>query len=331
MESTPIISVIVPVYNVKNYINRCIDSILNQSFSNFELILVDDGSTDGSENICEEYALKDSRIKVIHQKNAGQAAARNNGVKAAKGEWIAFIDSDDSVNSQLLKALYDAVILNNVRLSSCTAFEGECEPSDFYNDKKIQTVVSETDEQSIFNLCANEKYYYWVVWGKLIHKSILLKYPFTEGRIFEDNAVVCKWLYEAEKIAIIDSPLYFYFINNNGTTKKTFNEKLLDVLWAFSEQIKFYNTLNYKKMTSHILARYFEISAVMYYRAKHEGGEEFIKKIKADKKRIKTTYHGKYSLTTEQKLFIYERTNKFMFFVTRVNRKLKIFFGGTKK
>lgn len=330
MKSVPLISVIVPVYNVKNYINRCIDSILNQSFSDFELLLVDDGSTDGSENICEEYALKDSRIKVIHQKNTGQAAARNNGVKEAKGEWISFIDSDDSVNSQLLNALYDAAIRNNVRLSSCTAFEGDCEPSDFYDDKKFQAVVSETDEQSIFNLCANEKYHYWVVWGKLIHKSILLKHPFTEGRIFEDNAVVCKWLYEAKKIAIIDSPLYFYFINNNGTTKKAFNEKQLDVLWAFEEQIKFYNTLNYKKMTAHILARYFDISAVMYYRAKHECGEGFIKKIKADKKRIKKAYHGKYSLTTDQKLFIYERTNKLMFFVTRVIRKLKTLFGGTK-
>lgn len=330
MNNSPSISVVVPVFNVEKYIHRCVDSILNQTFSDFELILIDDGSTDKSGEICEEYALSDPRIRVIHQKNAGQAAARNNGVKEAKGEWISFIDSDDSVNSQLLKALYDAAIINNVRLSSCTAFEGECEPLGFYDDKKIQTDVSEADEEGIFRLCVYERYHYWVVWGKLIHKSILLKHPFTEGRIYEDNAVVCKWLYEAERVAVIASPLYFYFINTAGTTKKAFNEKQLDVLWAFSEQIKFYDELNYKKMTAHISAKYFENSAIIYNRAKHEGGEEFLKRIKADKKRVKKAYHGKYSLTTEQKLFIYERTDKLMFFVTRVDRKLKMLFGGTK-
>lgn len=330
MKNEPCISVIVPVFDVEKYIHRCIDSILNQSFSNFELLLVDDGSTDDSGNICEEYALKDSRVKVIHQKNAGQAAARNTGVKEAKGEWIAFIDSDDAVNHSILKTLFDIVTKNCVKLAACSVVEGETEPLGFYNADSATERIIETTEDGIFNLCANEKYYYWIACGKLIHKSILLKHPFTEGRFFEDNAVVCKWLYEAEKIAITDSPHYFYFVNPEGTTKKPFTEKQLDVLWAFSEQIKYFDALNYKKMTAHILARYFEISSVMYFRAKHEGGEDFLKRIKADKKRMEKAYHGKYSLTTEQKLFIYERTNKLMFFATRVIRKLKILFGGTK-
>ena len=105
----PTISVIVPVYNVEKYIHRCVDSILDQTFTDFELILVDDGSPDNCPAICDEYAAKDSRVRVIHQKNQGQAAARNYGVSMAKGAWISFVDSDDMIASKTLELLYQVV------------------------------------------------------------------------------------------------------------------------------------------------------------------------------------------------------------------------------
>ena len=323
MNAQPKISVIVPVYKCEQYIHRCVNSILNQTFSDFELILVDDGSPDNCGEICEDYAKKDFRVKVIHQVNGGQAAARNNGVKEAQGEWLHFVDSDDMLHPKTLEILYKTAIDNDVKLSMCSAFQGENAPDDFSKNHNITASILNMDEENIFHLCKNEKYYYWVVWGKLLHKSIFLKHPLTEGRIYEDNAIVCKWLHEAKKVAVIPSPLYFYYINTSGTTKKNFTEKQLDILWAFEEQISYFHSLDYEKMTEHLVSYYFEISANMYYRAKHEGNnKKHIKIIKEHKKHIEKTYSKYIHLDTEKKLYIYEKTNPFMFFVMRIKRKL---------
>lgn len=323
MNAQPKISVIVPVYKCEQYIHRCVNSILNQTFSDFELILVDDGSPDNCGEICEEYAKKDFRVKVIHQVNGGQAAARNNGVKEAQGEWLHFVDSDDMIHPKTLEILYKTAIDNDVKLSMCSAFQGENIPDDFSKNFDVTANILNMDEENIFHLCKNEKYYYWVVWGKLLHKSIFLKHPLTEGRIYEDNAIVCKWLHEAKKVAVIPSPLYFYYINTSGTTKKNFTEKQLDILWAFEEQISYFHSLDYEKMTEHLVSYYFEISANMHYRAKHEGNnKKHIKIIKEHKKHIEKTYSKYIHLDTEKKLYIYEKTNPFMFFVMRIKRKL---------
>ena len=323
MNAQPKISVIVPVYKCEQYIHRCVNSILNQTFSDFELILVDDGSPDNCGEICEDYAKKDFRVKVIHQVNGGQAAARNNGVKEAQGEWLHFVDSDDMIHPKTLEILYKTAIDNDVKLSMCSAFQGENIPDDFSKNFDVTANILNMDEENIFHLCKNEKYYYWVVWGKLLHKSIFLKYPLTEGRIYEDNAIVCKWLHEAKKVAVIPSPLYFYYINTSSTTKKDFTEKQLDILWAFEEQISFFHSLDYEKITEHLASYYFEISANMYYRAKHKGNnKKHIKIIKEHKKHIEKTYSKYIHLDTEKKLYIYEKTNPFMFFVMRIKRKL---------
>ena len=323
MNAQPKISVIVPVYKCEQYIHRCVNSILNQTFSDFELILVDDGSPDNCGEICEEYEKKDFRVKVIHQVNGGQAAARNNGVKEAQGEWLHFVDSDDMIHPKTLEILYKTAIDNDVKLSMCSAFQGENIPDDFSKNFDVTANILNMDEENIFHLCKNEKYYYWVVWGKLLHKSIFLKHPLTEGRIYEDNAIVCKWLHEAKKVAVIPSPLYFYYINTSGTTKNNFTEKQLDILWAFEEQISYFHSLDYEKMTEHLVSYYFEISANMYYRAKHKGNsKKHIKIIKEHKKHIEKTYSKYIHLDTEKKLYIYEKTNPFMFFVMRIKRKL---------
>ena len=323
MNAQPKISVIVPVYKCEQYIHRCVNSILNQTFSDFELILVDDGSPDNCGEICEDYAKKDFRVKVIHQVNGGQAAARNNGVKEAQGEWLHFVDSDDMIHPKTLEILYKTAIDNDVKLSMCSAFQGGNIPDDFSKNFDVTANILNMDEENIFHLCKNEKYYYWVVWGKLLHKSIFLKHPLTEGRIYEDNAIVCKWLHEAKKVAVIPSPLYFYYINTSGTTKNNFTEKQLDILWAFEEQISYFHSLDYEKMTEHLVSYYFEISANMHYRAKHEGNnKKHIKIIKEHKKHIEKTYSKYIHLDTEKKLYIYEKTNPFMFFVMRIKRKL---------
>lgn len=322
MNPSPVISVIIPVYKCEDFLQSCINSILNQTFSDFEIILVDDGSPDNSGKLCDELAKKHTDIAVIHQENQGQAAARNNGVKVARGEWLHFVDCDDSLHPEILENLYNAVTKNNVSLAMCSAIQEEKIPEDFNSHKEVKFNTLKMTEDNILNLCKNEKYYYWVVWGKLIHKTIYEKYPLTEGRIYEDNAIVCKWLYEAKTVAITDAPLYFYYINTTGTTKKAFTEKQLDVLWAFKEQIDFFCSLGFNKMTEHLATYYMEISANMYYRAKTENGESFIPFIKKCEKEIKSLYAPYIKLDAQKQLYYYERTNKPMFYITRLKKKL---------
>ena len=318
----PLISVIIPVYKCEEYLEACVDSILNQTFTDFEIILVDDGSPDNSGKLCDELAEKYNKIVVLHQENQGQAAARNNGVRISRGEWLHFVDSDDLIHPQMLERLYNAVIENNVSLAMCSAVQDEKLPDDFYAEKKVEFKNLEMNEDNFLYLCRYLKYYYWVVWGKLIHKSIYEKHPLTEGRIYEDNAIVCKWLYEAKKVALTHAPMYFYYTNNSGTTKKAFTKKQLDVLWAFKEQLDFFYSLGYKKMTTHMATYYFEISAYLYHRAKTENAKELIPHIKEKEKEIKSLYSDYIKLDTKQKLYYYERTNKPMFYITRLKRKL---------
>lgn len=318
----PLISVIVPIYKCEEYLETCVDSILNQTFTDFEIILVDDGSPDNSGKICDDLARKHNKITVLHQENQGQAAARNNGVKIARGEWLHFVDSDDLIHPQMLESLYNAVIKNDVKLAMCSAVQDEKSPDDFYADKKVDFKNLEMNEDNFLHLCRDLKYYYWVVWGKLIHKSILQKYPLAEGRIYEDNAIVCKWLYEAKKVVLTDAPLYFYYVNTSGTTKKEFTKKHLDVLWAFKEQIDFFSSINFLKMTEHLAMYYFEISAYLYHRAKTENAKELIPHIKEKEKEIKSLYSDYIKLNPKQKLYYYEKTNKPMFYITRLKRKL---------
>lgn len=322
MTPTPSISVIVPVYKCEQYIESCVDSILNQTFTDFEIILVDDGSPDNSGKICDQLAEKHKKIVVLHQENQGQAAARNNGVKIARGEWLHFVDCDDHIHPKMLEALYNTVTENDVKLAMCSALQDVSLPEDFNCHKNFHFETFQMNEDNILKLCKNEKYYYWVVWGKLIHKSIYEKHPLTEGRIYEDNAIVCKWLYEAKKVALTHTPLYFYYVNTSSTTKKEFTKKHLDVLWAFKEQIDFFNSINFKKMTEHLATYYFEISANMHYRAKTENAKELIPYIKNKENEIKSLYSAYIKLDTKQKLYYYEKTNKPMFYITRLKKKL---------
>lgn len=257
-----VISVIVPVYNAEKYLNRCIDSILDQTFKDFELILVDDGSKDSSGDICEKYAGLDQRIKVIHQENKGQAAARNLGVINASGEWIAFVDADDMIQQQMLEYLYRAVISTNSKIAVCKLMEkNEC-PVEFKQEQNYNCTFIRLDEKKLLQWCTGtdlnvvDKYIYWIVCAKLVHKSIVREFPFEEGRIYEDNALVFKWLFNVGSIAACDNVMYFYRVNHTGTTKSNYSIHKLDWLWALEEQIKFYKKVKFLKMVDALGTRF---------------------------------------------------------------------------
>lgn len=260
----PKVSVIVPVYNVEQFIRRCIDSILRQTFTDYELFLIDDGSTDSSGLICDAYAEQDKRIRVIHQENQGQAAARNHGVAAANGEWVCFIDSDDEVHAQMLELLYHAITDGHVGISMCSVAEGDSVPESFSSPRGEKYAVHTVDQDYLDMLYDQGGHRCWIVCGKLIRTEIVRNIPFTAGRIYEDNAVACRWLYEAKKVADIDEQLYYYRVNPNGTTKSAFSLKRLDYLWALEEIIKFFKKIRYRRLQKRFCTNYVR-AAVSYY------------------------------------------------------------------
>ncbi len=273
----PEISVIVPVYNAETCIRRCVDSILAQTYADLELILVDDGSPDGSPAICDEYAQKDPRIRTFHLENGGQASARNFGVRMSVAEWICFVDSDDLIHPQMLELLYFAAGEAHCKLAMCGACEAESVPEDFCDRQVASWEKMHMDEAGLLKLKAVGRHRFWTVWGKLMHRSIVESLPFMEGRIYEDNAIVPQWLYLAQDVVNVEEELYFYQINKNGTTKGPFSasKKQLDYLWALETLLSFFKMHHMRMIENRINGQYVVALADLYakYQAFSDGAQ----------------------------------------------------------
>ena len=252
----PKISVIVPVYKAEQYLHACVDSILSQTYTDYEIILVEDGSPDNCGRICDEYAAKYDCISVIHQENRGQAAARNHAMQHAKGDWICFVDSDDLIHPQMLELLYEAAVSGDTPISMCQMLEAETLPEDFCNPLEANSQVLTMDEPTLLRLHDADAYPAWVACAKLIRKDLVASYPFHEGRVFEDNEAVCRWVCGGKRLAIMDHKLYFYRTNQGSTTKSSFSIKKLDYLWALESIIRYYESLGFEQMRQRFLSRY---------------------------------------------------------------------------
>lgn len=225
----PEISVIVPVYKAEQYLDRCVKSILEQTYQNFELILVDDGSPDNSSSLCDEWAKNDNHIYVIHKENGGASSARNAGLKIAKGRWIAFADSDDWLDRTALKTLYDLANQYNVPMAI-----GGMRVVQKYTDASIvmkqnAKVLSNADLMSRFFRLNGEPDTH-SVWGAIIRRDILEDYSFIEGRMNEDVETCYYLARKCEAAVYTDAPLYNYFKNIEGVTNSGFSKKKLDLL-----------------------------------------------------------------------------------------------------
>ena len=237
----PTISVIVPVYKVEKYIHRCVDSILAQSFTDFELILVDDGSPDNCGAICDEYAAKDSRVVVIHQENGGLSAARNAGIDwtfaNSDSEWLTFIDSDDWVHPEYLSILYQAVLNYQVKISICSfvRVENNAAPELVYQPFTIKTpewVYLRKDNLVTAYAC-----------GILYSRNCFEEIRFPEGKVFEDLFTTHKIFFSVDRIAYTDTTLYFYYVNENSITLENWKPSRLDQIEAFEELQKTFRNL----------------------------------------------------------------------------------------
>ena len=232
----PKISVIVPVYKVEKYLNRCVDSILSQTFTDFELILVDDGSPDNCGRICDEYAGLDKRIVVIHKENGGLSDARNAGIDwvfaHSNSEWITFIDSDDWVHIQYLELLYKAVVDYDVCISSCgfirTDSFSELEQKAFIGDVKM---IVDSPEALLRQGLNYNQYNIIISCSRLYKKNLFNDIRFPVGRIHEDEFTTYKLIYKCDKVCVLRVGLYCYFRNqesimHSGISNKKYNDKL---------------------------------------------------------------------------------------------------------
>lgn len=247
-----IISVIVPVYNAAQYINRCVSSIQAQTYNNFELILVNDGSTDNSLERCKELKKKDSRIKVIERKNGGASAARNTGLNLATGEYVVFVDADDFVSNKYLENLY-----RSVKESRCDIVQCEMESVFKEPEKPNEKVYSINDVEIItVEQALNGRKYKVCVWGKIYSSRVFKSYRFPEGTIYEDDASYYRLVYEAEGIAILKECLYFYYMSDDSVMRNKKKNKSLAFIEIYNQRIKFFEEKEEEALVEGTYIRY---------------------------------------------------------------------------
>lgn len=211
-----LISIIVPVYNVEEYLKECIDSILIQTYKNLEIILVNDGSTDKCKDICLEYLNIDKRIKFIDKKNEGLSKARNDGIKIAKGKYLVFVDSDDYIHKNMIEILYNNLKKTNTRVSICGYY---LKYSNRVEEDQEKDIYVELNAEQAIDYMNSFKYYDVSAWAKLYEKELFNNIEFPVGKKSEDWYIMYKVLDLAEKIVYDSTPLYYYRQRNTGISK----------------------------------------------------------------------------------------------------------------
>ncbi len=230
----PAISVIVPVYKVEPYIHKCVDSILGQTFSDIQVILVDDGSPDTCGDICEEYAKKDERVQVVHKENGGLSDARNAGIPYAKGEYVIFLDSDDYVEKDMLEYLYTNIKKAGADMATCGIYE-------VYKDR-----IEAQEEEEDF-VCSGEEAFRCIlrghtirgeIWNKLILKSCMEDLRFPKGRLYEDIYYTVDLMQRVKTVAVGTKPKYYYLHREDSITGRAYRPQLFDIIDGYTKNYR---------------------------------------------------------------------------------------------
>lgn len=223
-----LISVIIPIYNVEKYLDKCVDSIINQTYKNLEIILVDDGSPDNCPKMCDDYAKKDSRIKVVHKENGGLSDARNAGMEVATGEYVSFIDSDDYISLDFYETLLETIVDNDSDIVECGVVK-------FYEDNSFDEYsddlkVTNYDTLDGLEGLINENPFKQHVWNKLYKSSVALDIPYAVGKLNEDEFWTYQVFGKAKKVTRINQTMYYYFQRNGSIMGNGYNIRRLDAL-----------------------------------------------------------------------------------------------------
>ena len=254
-----LVSIIIPIYNVEKYLDRCIKSIVNQSYENLEIILVDDGSKDNCPSLCDKWAKIDDRIIVIHKENGGLSDARNAGIEIANGNYLSFIDSDDYVHKDFIKVLYELCIKYNSDISMCGVFETSKDENCNFNLEEGNECIKYSK-----TILERKDNIFCVAWNKLYKKEVFKYIRYPKGKLHEDVAVINKILYYSNKIAITDLRLYFYYSNPNSIMRSTFSIKRLDALDVIYDSYLFFIEKNEIQYAYNALNDYIDTTLFLY-------------------------------------------------------------------
>lgn len=239
------ISVVIPVYNSEQYLAECLDSVVSQSYGDISIILTDDGSSDSSGKICDDYAAKDHRIRVIHTENHGVSEARNTGIAESDGDYLCFIDSDDYVAPDYIEYLLKLITDDKADISVCQRMNSR---------SKIKENKVLTDNKSCMSAFVKTAEIDSVVWGKLYKKSLFDGISFPAGKRYEDEFTIYKLIAGADRISVGCGSKYYYRKNENSFMNRPFSDKDLELIEAMSEQ-KAFISQNYPELISPANAR----------------------------------------------------------------------------
>jgi glycosyltransferase involved in cell wall biosynthesis len=289
-----LVSIIVPIYDVEPYLKKCVDSIIGQTYSNLEIILVNDGSPDNCGKICDEYAAKDERIKVVHKENGGLSDARNVGTEIAKGNYISFIDSDDFVTQNYVEYLYGLIAKHSADISAC-GYLPIRENGIVIKSKNSLTenkVYNKENFNEMFSAMLYEENTFDAAWSKLYKKTLFSSIQFPKGKLFEDVRIVPQLLHKAEKVIFGKEKHYFYQIRQNSIVTQKFSEKNYDLINAIEEMCLFIGD-NYNSLEMACARRYtLAIIRVLRHMIESDGFD----KIEANLLRKKILQNGKHLL-----------------------------------
>ena len=230
-----IVTIIIPVYNVEKYLCQCLESVINQSYCNLEILIVDDGSTDGSGAICDEYANKDKRITVYHTENGGLSAARNYAIDRAHGEYLAFLDSDDWLRDDAIQRFLDTAIATGADIVACRFYQEYVNESGESSGPKRQFVV-EGDE--ILRIVTIDRAVSNDVWNKFYRANLFNSIRYPEGRLFEDYATTYKLLQVSTRLSYIPDCLIHYRNRENSISNAHAMNNLVDYWWVFHQRFE---------------------------------------------------------------------------------------------
>lgn len=265
-----LVSVIVPIYNVELYLVECIESILEQTYTNYEIILVNDGSTDSSGSICDKYEKQNNNIKVIHKKNGGLSSARNMGIEKAKGNYYVFIDSDDVVHKDYLNNMMKIAIKYNADIVACDFTTGEeC----FWED--VPKNIEVRKGKQVLEQMNNRDVLVTVAWNKLYKRYFFddLNLRYKNGKIHEDMFLAPKLLDNCNIMAIINEKLYFYRNRSNSIMNSSFKTKHLDILEALEYRMEYFKNRNYMDLYFYEIESYSRKLIFLYDRIKRENNK----------------------------------------------------------
>ncbi|MBL7966763.1 MAG: glycosyltransferase [Prolixibacteraceae bacterium] len=264
----PLISIVVPIFKVEMYLKRCIESILNQTYANLELILVDDGSPDNCGQICDFYAERDNRIKVIHKPNGGLSDARNAGINIANGDFIGFVDSDDFVHPDMFQSLYNLIEKHGADVAQCSfqrVVDDELKDPGSDNQIKVLTNVDALDM-----MYTSFRVDYVVAWNKLYRKQLFDEIRYPKSKIHEDEFTTYKLLFLAEKVVVTNKKYYYYFQSPNSIIRSTFSEKKLHYAEAMESRIAFFEEKQLERFYTKTILGYAQWLLLFTYRNRQE-------------------------------------------------------------